>query len=360
MDSSKIRTLDYLWSARPLLKYYYADEETTKIINHNIKWISNKVEHPLFQFAYLMLPTLCNQRCRGCFTGQDKNRLPPHLSGPFYSTDELHEILSFLRDHGVQAVVYGGGGELFTWEGAFGFLELIVEHGLSPVVFTNGTLLSARDISRLNSLGTVLIISLRDTVEQYHNSEVQINGFRRTIATIERCMQEGMHYSNRLAVEVPVTKENEDRIINDFLPIMRALHIVPMIEEYIQILSSHEEKSRCHTFAEARTFFQRVRKADYNLGLDYSLKFGQRMVGQPQCRRPLYSFAVYPNGDIMDCPSHSTWYGNFKKISIHDVIYSALFRKALFDFKLCACSVFYTETDAEVPSYLPEHLEILR
>lgn len=360
LDGSSVRESRISCSPPPNLMHYYVDEQTKNIINNNLKWAAGEAVRPIFQFAYLMLPTPCNQRCLGCFTGQDKNRLPPHLSGPFYSDDEIENILTFLKDHGTRAVVYGGGGELFAWKGAFRFLEQICNYGLTPIIFTNGTLLSNKDISRLNSLGVVLIISLRDVVEKKHNRNVQINGFRKTLSTIDYCLNEGMQDSNRLAVEIPVTKDNTNRVLFDFLPIMRNLNIIPMLEEFIQIMTSPEEKEQSHTFNEARTFFENACEIDNGLGFNWRLDSGQRMIAQPQCQRPLYSFAIYPSGDIMDCPSHSIHFGNFRSMGIEDIIYSETFRKALLDFSICACSVFYTSQNSEIPINLPEYLERLQ
>ena len=62
------------------LKYYSITSETDAIIAHNLEWARTGDGRPRFQFAYIMLPTPCNQRCAGCFMGQDKGRLPTALS----------------------------------------------------------------------------------------------------------------------------------------------------------------------------------------------------------------------------------------------------------------------------------------
>ncbi len=100
-------------------------------------------------------------------------------------------------------------------------------------------------------------------------------------------------------------------------------------------------------------------EVDRKFGYHHKPAFGQRMHAQPKCERPLYSFAIYPSGDIMDCPSHSVNYGNFLRISLQEVIYSGLKNK-LKDFQLCPCSVFYTKDDTEIPAKLPPHLEVFR
>ena len=342
------------------LKFYWADSETAAIVNHNIAWARGLKDHPIFQFAYLMLPTMCNQACSGCFMGQDKGRLPKHLDGPFFSDLELSDIAKFLKQHHAKAIVYGGGGELFSWDGAFEFVEKISKFGLHPVIFTNGTLLTSDDVKKLNHFGTSLIISIRDTVEEYHNKSVKANNFRSSLLAIEYALQAGMNVDARLAVEIPVTKDNETRIINDLLPVLRQLNIVPMVEEYIQLSVSIEEQASSHDFTQARSFFKNISAKDVRLGSYWIPENGTRMLGQPKCQRPLYSFAIFPSRDVLDCPSHSIKYGNLKNQTLQEIIYSDEFKKNLLNFNLCACSVFYTESDATIPQALPEKLVVFK
>ena len=348
------------WQAaqpRPkMLQDYSATAATQALIENNLAWANGEAEKLGFAFAYFMLPTVCNQRCFGCFMGQDKHRLPPQLVGAFPSPMEISEVCGFLRDHGAKAVVYGGGGELFTWKGAFDFVEAVRSHGLRTVIFTNGTLLNREDVNRLNALDATLIISLRDSVETLHNAAVGRNGFVASIQTIDYAIEAGFHSSDRLAVEIPVTRSNEQRVLSDFLPAMRVMGIVPLIEEYILLSTSPEEQLRCHSFRESRAFFRKLRQKDESFGISWQVKFGQRIIAQPQCQRPLYSFAVFPNGDIMDCPSHSVRYGNIKQQRLRDIIYSPKFKSALKNFSVCACSVFFTECDSDIPQELPERL----
>lgn len=367
-ETSNGLSINGLWIAKekaighvppPLLKHYMVDESIQKVIEHNLQWAKREKDRPWFEFAYVTLPTECNQRCSGCFTGKDKSRLSPELNGPFYTTQTLDQIIKFLHKHRTKAIVYGGGGELFTWKGAFDYINQITDSGLGMVIFTNGTLLKQKDVERLADKDISLIISLRDIVEEKHDLITGANGFRNSLQTLEYALECGMQEENRLAVEMPVTKNNEERILLDFIPAMRYLRVIPFVEEFITISASEQEKSNCHTFSESGIFFKRMEEIDWRLGYDWGSTFGQRTQAQPKCQRPLYSFAIYPNGAVMDCPSHSISYGNFYQTSLEEVIYSG-FKAKIKHFQLCPCSVFYTENDAQVPKELPEHLEALR
>jgi len=342
------------------LRYYSATTKTAETIRHNLEWAQTGEGAPEFQFVYLMLPTRCNQKCAGCFVGQDKGRLPKQLSGPFFSKQELDQIFFFAREHGAQAIVYSGGGELFTWRGALGFVEQAKKHGLNMMIFTNGTLLDRDKLQHLNQLGVALTVSLRDTTEHLHNTVVGFTGFRRAIVTIQTAMDLGMHEYGRLAVEIPVNKNNEGRIINDLLPVLRACRIVPMIEEYITTLTSEEENKWCHTFPQAREFFKKLAYRDAELGTKWQPEYGTRMLAQPKCRRPLYSFAIFPNGEVVDCPTNTVSYGNLREQNLYDIVYSDRFRKAVLSHELCPCSVFYTESSQQIPQVLPKHLQRMK
>lgn len=342
------------------LKYYSVNKETEEIMAHNLKWVKNGEGDPRFQFVYIMLPTSCNQVCRGCFTGQDKSKLLANLDGPFFRNEELEAILGTAKQVGVQAVIYAGGGELFTWKSAFDYIDRIIGHGLGMVIFTNGTLLSNAEIAWVNDRNIALIISIRDTIEAKHNQLVGRPHFRLALKTIEECLRLGMQGDGRLAVEMPVTINNENRALNDLLPFCRALGIVPWIEEFIQISTSNEEQSVCHDFGRAREFFQKMAAKDAELGIVWSPEHGTRMIDQPQCRRPLYSFTVYPNGDVVDCPSHSRKYGNLKEEPLERILDSERVREVFRLFEYCPCSVFYTDGDEQIPLALPDYLEELR
>ena len=345
----------------PLLKHYMVGPEIEGTIKHNLRWAREKVGKPKFKFAYVMLPTSCNQKCPSCFTGKDKGKLPGLLNGPFYSWEILDNILSFLKEHGAEALVYAGGGELFTWKGANEFIRHVLSSGLGMVLFTNGTLLDKNTVKWLSEKDVSLIVSIRDIDEGEHNRLVGAENYAKAMQTIGWARECGMHKDNRVAVEIPVTKLNQERVLNIFIPLMRSLGVIPMVEEFIQIMANGNEQKICHTFTQAREFFIKAREVDRSLGFEWETEFGQRIIAQSMCKRPLYSFAVYPSGDVTDCPSHSRNYGNMYRNphGLPGVLYSSEFRNALLNFELCACSVFYSNKEDVLPQ-LPDYLKVFK
>lgn len=327
----------------PVLKNYLVDDSIDTIIQHNLEWTRGEREKPIFKFAYIMLPTLCNQRCIGCFTGKDKNKLPKELSGEIYSDKTLEDIISFLKNHGAESIVYSGGGELFTWKGASNYIDKITNAGLGINIFTNGSLLSEENIRRLSKKDITLMFSIRDTNELDHNNSINNKGFRKSLHALDYALKYGFNKENRLAVEIPVIKTNQERILYDFIPAMRTLGIIPMVEEFI-LKETILDLNIYHNFNECREFFIKASEIDRKFGYDFRPIDGQRMLAQPKCKRPLYSFTVYPNGDVTDCPSNSINYGNIYKNSLKDIVYSEKFKESLRQHQYCPCSVFYTDS----------------
>lgn len=335
------------------LKYYYHTKFTDDIIKHNIRWARGKELKPKFQFIYLMLPTRCNQKCFGCFMGHDNAVLPGNLNGDFYSENELDSLLKFAVAHDAKAIVYGGGGELFTWKHAISYIKKIYNHGLRFVVFTNGTLLDYEKLKILNDLETSIIISLRDTNEKGHNQFVKRNYFKTVLRTINDAIELGFHKDDRLSIEIPGTINNENRIIDDLLPALRYLNIIPMIEEFINDDGFINGCSNiAHSFSDSKSFFKKLQKKDKELGFNWKPELGTRILGQPKCQRSLFSFTVFPNRDITDCPAGFKLFGNINKSDIYEVIYSDYYKNSILNFDFCACSVFYSNHAEEIPNEL--------
>jgi MoaA/NifB/PqqE/SkfB family radical SAM enzyme len=324
------------------LKYYYVDENTEKIIANNVKWAMGKSDKPEFQFAYVMLPTKCNQKCIGCFMGQDKPQTLKIKSKAFFNKYEIDCIAGFLKDHGAGTIIYGGEGELFTWSGAFEYIKYLYKLEIKSVIFTNGSLLTNQQISLLNDCEATIIVSLRDTSEYYHNKIVGGNFFRKSLNTIDIAMSLKMELDNRLAVEIPVTKNNEKKILKDFIPAMRYLGIVPMVEEFIPSAKTINSACIPHNFDESRIFFNRTSQEDSMRGIEWKPESGTRIIGQPKCNRALYSFTIFPCRTVADCPVNSKEFGNLFLNTLEEIVYSDAFKKSILEFRSCNCSVCYS------------------
>ncbi len=341
---------------------YLSAVEAEAVKQHNLRWANGLEEKPKLLLAWLMLPTRCNQWCRGCYAGNDKKKTNSILP-QFYSEAKLKEMLDSLRRHGARTIGYAGLGELFTMRrphlaiNAREYIERIIGAGFNMLIFTNGTLLSVDDIEWLAKRPISLIFSLRDIVESEHNGIVRFNGFRKTLRALELALRAGLHKANRIGVEIPVIHGNMERVLNDFIPAMRHLGIIPYAEQYMQVCTSSEEKKMGLSFAEAREFFRRAQAIERRFGYVHAPCFAQRMVSQDKCIRPVFSVTIYPNGAVTPCPGNSEKLGNIYDVSLDEILNSDKYREWVKRFELCACSVFYTESDKEIPPNMPQFLE---
>jgi len=348
----------------PYLKHYMMDEELAAIRDHNIAIMSKVGVYAKFAFAWLMLPTGCNQRCAGCFEGNDKREYQSRYSSKqMFSRQQLDEMFKFLKSRGAKMIAYGGIGELFTMTkarfgmNAFDYIDYVLAAGFEMLIFTNGTLLDRRAVKWLAERPISLIVSMRDTREWEHNRLVGIEGFRKTLRAVALAMEYGLPKQHRLAVEMPVIHGNEEQILFDFIPAMRHLGIIPFVEQYIQLRTSVEERQMALNFLEVREFFYVAQAIERLFGYHHQPVWGQRMLSQPKCERYFFSFAVYPDGTVTSCPSQQKVWGNLNTQYLHGIFHCYPFYSTLADCRYCACSRFFTEDNAQIPNDLPEFLK---
>jgi len=338
---------------------FLSAEEAKAVSEHNRRYAEGLEIAPKLLLAWLMLPTRCNQRCRGCYARNDKKTREETMP-PFYSEEKFAEMLASLKKFGVRTIGYAGLGELFTMKhpmNARQYIDRIVSAGFQMLIFTNGSLLTLEDVEWLAERPVSLIISLRDIVESEHNRLVGVNGFRKSVRAIEFALHAGLAEQNRLGVEIPVIRGNEDRVVNDFIPAMRHLGIIPYAEQYMQVCTSPEERKLGLSFAEAREFFRQAQAVERKYGYAHEPCFGQRMLSQGMCLRPIFSVTIYPNGNVTPCPGNSEVLGNVLTGSLDEMLRAERYKGWLRQFKLCACSVFYTEQPGDIPTELPAFLE---
>ena len=248
----------------PALRHdFLSTQEAEDTKQHNLRWAKGEEASARLLLSWIMLPTVCNQRCRGCYAGNDKKELGRALP-QFYPEAKLDQTLDCLKRHGVKIIGYAGLGELFTMRrpaaamSAREYISHILRAGFNMLIFTNGTLLTAKDVDWLAERDVSLIFSLRDIVESEHNRLVGIKGFRRSLRGLDFALRAGLHKENRIGVEIPVIHSNMERVLQDFIPAMRHLGVIPYAEQYMQVRTSPEEKVMGLNFAETREFFERA------------------------------------------------------------------------------------------------------
>lgn len=342
---------------------YLSAMDADEVQAHNLRYAKGLEKEPRLLLSWLMLPIRCNQNCHGCYAGKDRARMNYRLP-KVYSQEQLAETFASLKRFGVQTLGYAGMGELFTMQKPFSpmnwreYVDLVLSAGFKMLIFTNGTLLTKEDVEWLAERPISLIFSWRDTHEVGHDQIVRTrNSFQKSVRALKFALELGTHQDNRIGVEIPVVRDNLDRVLYDFIPAMRHIGVIPYAEMFMHVYTTPEEKKVGLDFAEARDFFRRAQEVEKKLGYVHAPCFGQRMISQKPCGRPSFSVTIHPDGLVTPCPGSSVELGNLSDGSLDDILLSQEYQKWQRDFKLCACSTFYTEDNKQIPSDLPSFLK---
>ncbi len=339
--------------------YFFSPKEIHTVCQHNARWAEGLLTSPRYLFAYINLPTSCNLRCRGCFQLQDKHPTRGVRIRDSLIWEKFDEILSTLKKYGAQSVVYPGRGELLTDPDSLDYIERVRVSGLDFVLFTNGTFLADYKLaSQLANLDVSIILSFRDTTELHNDGITHRKSFQQSLAALDNFLTLGLAEQNRLAVELPVTRENRDRAA-DLLVLCRKLNVFPLIEMYIVTALNDEEKKLSLTFSECDEFFDEMAKVDRSLGFGSEVYYGQRVIAQEMCLRPHYSFTVNDDGNVFDCLTNRVTFGNIIEKPLSEILQSKAVRSLMGSEVYCPCSVFATVGRRIRQSKISEKLKTL-
>ncbi len=332
----------------PYVKHFSL-EGINGVVEHNMRWAKGIKSSPIFRFAYLSLPTPCNLSCEECFVGKkDGIKPPPH--GTYLPEEKPKEIIRFLSQHDGQSIVYCGEGELFLWDKATEFIRYVTDHGMGLTIFTNGTVITKEQIDFLSEREVSLIFSFKDTVSTYHDLRVRKKGaFGKLIDSFGYALEKGLNKDHRLGAEIIVTNENSQRILDDFIPLMRKIDVIPYVEEPIppqNLCLVYKDgvaiRSLYHDSDQCRTFFEKAKRIDEQFGYKYLISEGTRILAQPSCSKHLIGFSISTDGTVSDCPVHNAIFGNLNTNSVEEIMCSEKTKEKFLGGNHKPCSVCYT------------------
>ncbi len=152
------------------------------------------------QEVHLELTSLCNYRCRGCYTA----------SGPegskSLSWKQAEAAVRLLASMGVFHIALGGG-ESFMWPRLFDLAELISELGMIPNITTNGYWIRDADVARRCRVFGAAHVSMDGLREIYRKSRGH-DGFDAALTALRFLRDEGC----RTGVNVTLSRHNADRM----------------------------------------------------------------------------------------------------------------------------------------------------
>jgi hypothetical protein len=138
------------------------------------------------------------------------------------------------KQAGTEVVAVAGRGEPLMDPNFWRLGEMVREHGLEFLVFTNGTLVTPETAKRLKETCTTVITKLFAMEPKAHDALVGIKGeFRKTRQALVHLLEAGMRGPN-LAVDLVITKQNEKDLVN-ILRMCRMLGVIPYFERFAPI-----------------------------------------------------------------------------------------------------------------------------
>jgi len=293
--------------------------------------------------VFLAYNESCNLACPFCFTEGGK-RSSEELgeagkSAKLLNLPELRDLIRQSAELGAKSIcIYGEGEPLLDKELLFELLAEIRNRGMSPVVFTNGTLIGKETAQRLFSSGASVVGKLYSlgpgknedlTGNRRIYDYAEISG-ETAPAYIQRLLDAGFGNSGRLALQSVVNRLNLEE-----LPRMweweRKLGIMPYMDF---LYAPHELDIEEAERAEIR---RRIWKLDRRLGFGYPLEPSPKL-GHRSCdTRP--ALFISANGFARLCAATYVFVGDARKEPLKRLMEKKLAKER--ELERCeACSLF--------------------
>ena len=225
-----------------------------------VAWMEGKGELPPPVECSLDPIMQCNNNCYYC-NSQRYLRTNPLAVHPL-TYPEMHDLITYLAEWGVQGVCFGGGGESMLNDSSSDMMSLANRRGMQTAVVTNGSMLwdASRVYNLLNCRWVGISLDAGDA-ETYKQIR-RVDMFDKVVRGIERLVDAKRleHSKVDIAIKVLVLPENYDKLydicllakslgVNDFH--IRPVDLERKDFEVIQRLNLdipliHEQFRMCH------------------------------------------------------------------------------------------------------------------
>ena len=153
----------------------------------------------------------CNLECRYCYSYSDEKVVSPAMP-----LSKAKNIIDQAHDLGLRSIVYLGGGEPTLYPDFWPLIEYMISKNITPVIFTNGLLMTKEMAKRLYDLGASVIVKF-DGFEETQEKLTGEGTFKRIRAALEMLMEAGFAERNeenvtRLGVAPCMCTINYDEI----------------------------------------------------------------------------------------------------------------------------------------------------
>ncbi len=141
----------------------------------------------------------CNLACRHCYAASSDRSFQGELT-----TGEIYRILEELRAFGVPALILSGGEPLLHPD-LYAIAERAKGLGFYLGLSSNGTLMDAQQVARIQAVGFDYVGISLDGLEAHHDqNRGQPGAFRLSLAGIRQCHRQGV----KVGIRFTPTQEN--------------------------------------------------------------------------------------------------------------------------------------------------------
>jgi MoaA/NifB/PqqE/SkfB family radical SAM enzyme len=274
----------------------------------------------------LLTEMACNYDCPYCFTRNttDKTRKP-------LSIKDYKNVFKEAKDLGTRSVWWIGAGEPLLYPKIWELLDLINDYELTPLLFTNGSLLTKNNCKQLMNKNVSLYVKYNSFDDKTQDFLVgNIKGASTSIKTgINNLIDIGYNKYNpsRLAIQSVITQRNI-KYLPDLYRWARKNEIIPFFEiiVYTGFPVNEVTKALDIDARQMKAIFEKLLEVDQK-------EFGYTWMPTPpyvgrQCDKYYYSLTLNPYGDIMSCAAAMHKIGNVKEKAL-DIMWNDPFIKKL-------------------------------
>ncbi len=261
----------------------------------------------------LELSRACNLRCLYCYAASGvapENEL---------SLEQILGAVDQAAGLGARKIIVLGGGEPLMFPGLQAVLDRIIERGMQPDLFTNGTLMTRETARVLYEKGVSVVVKLNSLDPA---TQDMLAGHLGTFDAIQKgieALQEAGYpdRDHRLGVETIICAQNYDEL-EDLWCWARDQCIVPYVEMMTLQGRARENPGLEVSPERSRDLFERLARIDEER---YDLQWDPHPpLAASHCARHEYSCTVTSTGDVHPCPGVDLSCGNIKEIPLRQIL----------------------------------------
>lgn len=276
--------------------------------------------------AFELASNVCPLNCEFCFTESPDNptgakkRLKNEMS-----LDEKLALIDQAAGLGARSINFIGAGEPTIDPDFFVLIERMREHGITPIVYTEGTLRLTDPgfVRKLYDLGATVVLKVNTLEDEaYQNAivagptgrkgRVVGNYFQNRARALENLIAAGFSdcYPTRLAFDTIICEENKDEVVR-IHRYARRNNIFVLFVNYLPSGRSTQVMHNAISRAEQFSIFKQMADIDrQEFGIDHRACFPY--AGGVPCTIRGFGLYVKVGGTIFDCPGESQAMGNVR------------------------------------------------